>query len=40
LFRALSSGVETEVVMPLIYLPWALFSATVSLLFDSPPDRK
>jgi hypothetical protein len=32
--------VETEMVMPLIYLPWVFFSATMSLLFDKPSDRK
>ena len=33
-------GVETEVAMPLIYLPLVIFSATMSLFLVTPSDRK
>jgi len=30
-----------EIAMPMMYLPWIIFSATMSMLFDAPlADRK
>ena len=31
---------ETEVAMPLLYLPLIIYSATWSLMFDSRSDKK
>jgi hypothetical protein len=34
------AGWRAELAMPLIYLPWIMFAATVSLLFDTSSERK